>query len=45
LPSGVVNHPDQGCSGEPQRMLFCDLITDSPIAASGTVMRQSSPVV
>jgi len=30
LPSGVVNHSDQGCSGEPQRMLFRDLITELP---------------
>jgi hypothetical protein len=28
FPSGVVNHSDQGCSGEPQRMLFRDLITE-----------------
>jgi hypothetical protein len=30
LPSAVVNHSDQGCSGVPQRMLFRDLITTSP---------------
>lgn len=44
LPSGVVNHSDQGCSGVPQRMLFRDLITDSR-TARGAVMRQSSPHV
>ena len=29
LPSAVVNHSDQGCSGVPQRMLFRNLITTS----------------
>jgi hypothetical protein len=46
LPSGVVNHSDHGCSGEPQRMLFRDLFTEftyGPRAALSC--RQSNAVV
>jgi hypothetical protein len=41
LPSRVVNHSDHGCSGEPQRMLFCELITDSASAVRAGVTESS----